>query len=185
MRMDGEYRIPASRETVWKALNDPETLKNSIPGCEELEQTTENSFAARIVAKIGPVKAKFSTNVELADLDPPNGYTLTGKGQGGAAGFANGSANVKLEEDGGETVLRYTVDATVGGKLAQVGSRLVDAAARKMAEEFFSAFIQTLETAAPDSVKTPEPHPAPGLPPQVWVAGIIAFVIILLFLFAW
>ena len=124
MQMNGEYRIPAPRQAVWDALNDPEILKQCIPGCEELTRTDEGGFEAKVTAKVGPVRAKFGGKVELSDIDPPNGYTISGQGTGGAAGFAKGGAKVSLAEDGGETVLSYTVDASVGGKLAQIGSRL-------------------------------------------------------------
>src|SRR5689334_5858386 len=141
MDMTGEFRIPAPRETVWKGLNDPEILKRSIAGCEELEKTSDTEFAAKVTAKVGPVKARFAGKVTLSDLDPPNGYTITGEGQGGAAGFAKGGAKVRLTPDeSGGTVLHYEVNAAVGGKLAQIGSRLIDGTARKMADDFFTTF---------------------------------------------
>ncbi|MDP6709215.1 MAG: carbon monoxide dehydrogenase subunit G [Alphaproteobacteria bacterium] len=149
MELTGEYRIPASRERVWEALNDPDVLKASIPGCETLERTGEDGYAATVTAKVGPVKAKFKGAVTLSDLDPPNSYTISGEGKGGAAGFARGSARVTLAEDGGETVLAYVVDANVGGKLAQIGSRLIDGAAKKLADEFFTKFSEAAATAAP------------------------------------
>jgi uncharacterized protein len=141
MDMQGERRIPAPRQTVWERLNDPETLKQCIPGCETIEKVSDTEFTAKLVAKVGPVKASFSGKVTLTDLDPPSGYTITGEGTGGVAGFAKGSAAVSLVEDGGETVLRYGAQGQVGGKLAQIGSRLIDATARKMADEFFSRFV--------------------------------------------
>jgi uncharacterized protein len=141
MDMQGERRIPAPRQTVWERLNDPETLKQCIPGCETIEKVSDTEFTAKVVAKVGPVKASFSGKVTLTDLDPPSGYTITGEGTGGVAGFAKGSAAVSLVEDGGETVLRYGAQGQVGGKLAQIGSRLIDATARKMADEFFSRFV--------------------------------------------
>jgi uncharacterized protein len=140
MEMTGERRIPAPRQVVWERLNDPETLKACIPGCESVEKTGDNEFTAKVKAKVGPVRAKFSGKVTMTDLDPPAGYTITGEGTGGVAGFAKGSAKVSLEEDGAETILRYGVQAQVGGKLAQIGSRLIDATARKLAEEFFGRF---------------------------------------------
>jgi carbon monoxide dehydrogenase subunit G len=140
MELTGEQRIAASRTQVWEALNDPEVLKQCIPGCEALEKVSDTEFHADVTAKVGPVKAKFKGQVTLTDLDPPNGYTLSGEGKGGAAGFGKGEAKVTLEEDGDATILRYTVDAKVGGKLAQIGSRLVDGTARKMADEFFTSF---------------------------------------------
>lgn len=144
MDMTGEYRIPASREAVWKALNDIDVLKQCIPGCDEIEKKSDTEFSAKVTAKVGPVKAKFGGNVTMSDLDPPNGYTISGEGAGGAAGFAKGGAKVALTEDGGETVLSYTVNATVGGKLAQIGSRLIDSTAKKMANQFFAKFAEVV-----------------------------------------
>ncbi len=153
MDMTGEYRIPASRDKVWAALNDPETLKASIPGCETLEKTGDDAFAAKVVAKVGPVKAKFSGDVKLSNINPPESYTISGEGKGGAAGFAKGGADVTLADDGeGGTVLTYTAKADVGGKLAQLGSRLIDGTSKKMADEFFSNFKEQVapsEAAAP------------------------------------
>lgn len=142
MEMNAELSIAASREQVWAALNDTEVLKASMPGCESFETVGENRFEARITAKVGPVKAKFKFNVELSDIDPPNRYTISGEGQGGVAGFAKGSATVTLTEDGADTILAYSVKANVGGKLAQLGSRLIDGTAKKMADEFFSNFVE-------------------------------------------
>jgi uncharacterized protein len=139
MDMTGEYRIPAPREVVWAALNDPEILKACIPGCESLEKNGDE-MVATVVAKIGPVKAKFNGKVRLENPDPPNGYSIVGEGQGGVAGFAKGGADVRLAEDGADTILTYTAKAQVGGKLAQLGSRLIDGTAKMMAEQFFSAF---------------------------------------------
>jgi carbon monoxide dehydrogenase subunit G len=144
MDMTGEYRIPAPREAVWKALNDPDVLKECIPGCDEIDKKSDTEFSAKVTAKVGPVKAKFGGDVTLSELDPPNGYTISGQGTGGAAGFAKGGAKVSLAEDGGETVLSYTVNATVGGKLAQIGSRLIDSTAKKMAGQFFSKFAEVV-----------------------------------------
>ena len=132
MDMTGEYRIPAPREKVWAALNDPETLKRSLPGCELLEKVSETEFVATVIAKVGPVKAKFNGNVGLTNLNPPESYTIAGEGKGGAAGFAKGSADVRLTEtDANATVLVYTARADVGGKLAQLGSRLIDGTAQE------------------------------------------------------
>ena len=143
MKMTGEYTLNASKEAVWQALNDPDVLKECIPGCESIDMTSDTSFEAVATAKVGLVKAKFKGNVELSDLDPPNGYTISGEGSGGAAGFAKGGAKVTLADaEGGGTVLSYDVDATVGGKLAQIGQRLIDGAAKKMADEFFSKFAE-------------------------------------------
>lgn len=150
MDMTGEYLIAAPRDSVWAALNDADTLKACIAGCEELVRSAENEFTARVTAKIGPVKAGFGGKVTLSDIDAPNGYTITGEGQGGAAGFAKGGAKVVLEEQQGgkATLLKYTASAQIGGKLAQIGSRLVEGSAKKMADEFFSAFANHVQTAA-------------------------------------
>ena len=145
MEMTGESRIEAPRDRVWQALNDPEVLKASIDGCEELEKVSDTEFTAKVRAKVGPVSARFGGKVTLSDLDPPNGYRIAGEGTGGVAGFAKGGATVRLEEDGGATVLRYQVQATVGGKLAQIGSRLIDSTARKRADDFFARFKQHVE----------------------------------------
>lgn len=142
MDMNGSYRIPASRETVWAALNDPEVLKECIPGCEKLEMTSPTEMTATVTSKIGPVKAKFNGAVTLENINPPESYTIAGEGKGGVAGFAKGSADVSLAEDGAETVLTYTARAQVGGKLAQLGSRLIDSTARKMADDFFGKFTE-------------------------------------------
>ena len=141
MEMQGERRIPAPRQAVWERLNDPETLKECIPGCQEIEKTSDTEFIAKVRAKVGPVSANFTGKVTLSDLNPPAGYTISGEGQGGVAGFAKGSAKVALDEEGNETVLRYGVQAQVGGKLAQIGSRLIDGTARKMADDFFGKFV--------------------------------------------
>jgi carbon monoxide dehydrogenase subunit G len=140
MEMTGERRIPAPRDVVWERLNDPETLKGCIPGCESVDKTSDTEFTAKVVARVGPVKASFTGKVTISDLDPPAGYTISGEGTGGVAGFAKGGAKVTLEAEGAETILRYSVQAQIGGKLAQIGSRLVDGAARKMADEFFTRF---------------------------------------------
>jgi carbon monoxide dehydrogenase subunit G len=190
MDLTGEYRIPAPRETVWAALNNPEILKACIPGCEELNKTSDTELVAKVVAKIGPVKAAFGGKVTLSDLDPPNGYTITGEGQGGAAGFAKGGAKVRLEPaDGGTvTVLHYTADAQIGGKLAQIGSRLVEGTAKKLADEFFAAFAAqaaaAAPTATPAAASQPVSQPAPivasatssGLSPVLWITGLVIIV---------
>ncbi|TCT11563.1 hypothetical protein EDC22_104326 [Tepidamorphus gemmatus] len=139
MEMTGEERIAAPVETVWRALNDPEVLKAAIPGCETLEKTSDTSMTATVVLKIGPVKARFNGSVELSNLNPPHSYTITGEGKGGVAGFAKGGADVTLTPDGeNATILAYTVKADVGGKIAQLGARLIDSTAKKLAREFFS-----------------------------------------------
>lgn len=143
MEMSGEYKIPATRQKVWEALNDAEMLRQSIPGAESVVKTGENEFEAVAKAKVGPVSARFKGKVHLTDIDPPNGYTISGEGNGGAAGFAKGSAKVSLadSEDGG-TLLSYSVNAQVGGKLAQIGQRFIDSTAAKMADEFFNNFSE-------------------------------------------
>ena len=159
MDMNGEARIPAPQAVVWDALNDPEALKQAITGCEELERDGENAFTARVRAKVGPVSARFGGRVELQDLNPPHSYRIVGEGTGGAAGFAKGGAVVRLEADGPDaTMLKYEVDASVGGKLAQIGSRLIDGAARKMADDFFTKFgAIAAERAAASATSAPAP----------------------------
>ncbi|AXS39195.1 carbon monoxide dehydrogenase subunit G [Breoghania sp. L-A4] len=144
MDMKGEYRIPAPRQKVWEALNDPDILKACIPGCESLEKTSDTHMSATVTAKVGPVKAKFKGDVTLENLNPPEGYSIVGEGKGGVAGFAKGGADVHLAEDGDGTILTYEAKAQVGGKLAQLGSRLIDSTARKMAEEFFGKFSEVV-----------------------------------------
>ncbi|WP_374367726.1 carbon monoxide dehydrogenase subunit G [Dongia sp.] len=205
MDMSGEYTIKAPREAVWAALNDPEMLKGAIAGCEELVKDGDG-FKATVVAKVGPVKAKFGGRVTLSDLDPPKGYTISGEGQGGAAGFAKGGAKVQLEEaPGGGTILKYTASAQIGGKLAQIGSRLIDGTAKKMADDFFSAFaasveskaggLPTGETLAPDAsadggaasvAETPPENAAAaqkGLHPAIWIGGLVVVVGAILYAF--
>lgn len=163
MEMKAQQSIAAGRRRVWDALNDPEKLKAAIPGCESFERSGENQFTARITNRIGPVKASFGFVIELSDLDPPNSYVLHGKGQGGAAGFANGSARVSLEDDGENTVLTYELDASVGGKLAQLGGRLIDGAAKKLADEFFSRLGEVIageEEETPQEAEDDEPEAA-------------------------
>ena len=189
MDMKGEYRIAAPREKVWDALNDPEVLKQCIAGCEELDKTSDIEFSARVHTRIGPVSAKFTGKVELSEIDPPNGYRISGEGQGGVAGFAKGGATVKLTEDGSETLLEYEANATVGGKLAQIGSRLIDATARKMADEFFGKFAEAVgeATEATEEVEaetqtteTTQTAPSSGLTPAVWVGGLVVIAVVVL-----
>lgn len=160
MEFVGEYRIAADRETVWSALNDPDMLKACIPGCEELEKRSHTEFAARVSTRIGPVSARFSGRVTLSELDPPNGYRIGGEGEGGAAGFAKGGAEVRLIEDGpGMTVLTYRADAQIGGKLAQIGSRLIAGTAQKLADQFFAclaAKVVAQGPSAPQAAIVPE-----------------------------
>ena len=169
MKMNGEIRVPTDRETVWRALNDPEVLKDCLPGCQEIEKTSETEMTATLVIKVGPVKATFAGGVTLSDLDPPNGYTISGQGQGGAAGFASGEAKVRLVADGGETVVHYDVDAKVGGKLAQIGSRLIDSTAKKLSKQFFDSLAEKLgggEDAEVEDAAEPEPEPAAPAQPE-------------------
>lgn len=157
MEITGEYRIPAPQQRVWDALNDPAVLKSCIAGCQQLERIADNEFAAIVATKVGPVSATFRGSVNLSELQPPDGYTLVGQGQGGAAGFARMKARVGLKPDAGATVLTYAAQAEIGGKLASVGSRLVQSVARKNADDFFSAFARQLGgtgTKEPASVET-------------------------------
>ncbi len=145
MTMSGEYTIPADKQTVWNALNDQEVLAACIPGCESFEKKSDTEFSAVATVKIGPVKAKFKGDVTLSDIDAPNSYRISGQGQGGVAGFAKGGATVSLKAaDGGGTVLSYDVEAQVGGKIAQVGQRLINGAAKKTADQFFENFRNRL-----------------------------------------
>jgi len=145
--MSGEVQLNANKETVYAKLNDPEVLKACIPGCESLELVSPTEFVAVSVMKIGPVKARWKGRVTLSDLDPPNGYKITGEGEGGVAGFAKGGATVSLSEKDGGTALKYDVDAQIGGKLAQLGQRLIAGAAKKMADDFFAKFAATVAAA--------------------------------------
>ncbi|HEY3846563.1 MAG TPA: carbon monoxide dehydrogenase subunit G [Acetobacteraceae bacterium] len=166
MDMTGERRIPAPRQVVWSALNDPDVLRVTIPGCESLEKQSDTAMKATASVKIGPISARFTGNVQLSDMDPPNGYTISGEGQGGVAGFAKGGAKVHLDDDdGGATVLRYEVHAQVGGKLAQLGARLVDASAKQLADQFFDRFsARVAPAAAPAAVEAPPVVPTPAAP---------------------
>jgi carbon monoxide dehydrogenase subunit G len=145
MTMTGEYQLPASQQAVWEKLNDPAVLKACIPGCQELNKTGDNGFQAVATIKIGPVKATFKGAVTLSDIDPPNGYKISGQGEGGVAGFAKGGAVVKLTPKDGGTLLTYNVEAQIGGKLAQLGQRLVNGAAKKVADDFFQNFVKAVE----------------------------------------
>ena len=171
MKMNGEFRVPTDRETVWRALNDPAVLKECLPGCQEIEKTSDTEMSATLVIKVGPVKATFAGGVTLSDIDPPNGYTLSGQGQGGAAGFASGEAKVRLVEENGATLLQYECDAKVGGKLAQIGSRLIDSTAKKLAKQFFDSLAERLgggeeaEPAAESPPETAAATPAEPVPP--------------------
>ena len=162
MKMSGERVIPAPQARVWEALNDPEVLRQSVPGCQEMIKHSPTEFSAKVTAKVGPVKASFTGDVTLSDLDPPHSYRISGKGAGGAAGFAEGGADVRLEPADGQTKLVYDVDAKVGGKLAQIGSRLIDSTARRMADGFFDRFA---EVVAGEAAREPEAAAEPAEPP--------------------
>lgn len=188
MDMTGERRIPAPRQIVWDALNDPEVLKASIPGCDSLEKLSDTAMKASAAVKVGPISARFSGNVQLSDIDAPNGYTISGEGQGGVAGFAKGGAKVRLSDEGSETLLHYEVNAQVGGKIAQLGARLIDASAKQMADAFFDRFSQRVAPAdsAPPSPATDRAFPAapseevarPVLPPAHQPAAVNVFALI-------
>jgi carbon monoxide dehydrogenase subunit G len=201
MEIKGEYRIPAPRQKVWEALNDPEILKQTIPGCDELVKLSDTEMNGKVTAKVGPVSAKFAGKVTLSEINPPISYTIFGEGQGGVAGFAKGGAKVSLAEDGNETVLTYVADAQVGGKLAQIGSRLIQSTATVMANQFFSKFADVVAKANPPSAAAaPAPAPQPagaaatpssapassggGISSTVWIAGLVIIVAIVLAIFA-
>jgi carbon monoxide dehydrogenase subunit G len=204
MQMTGEQRIAASRQKVWEALNDPEVLKRCIPGCQSLEKEADDRLRATVEVKIGPIGARFNGAVTLTDLDPPNGYTITGEGQGGTVGFAKGGAKVRLADEGaGGTLLTYDVDAQVGGRLAQLGGPIIDATAKQLAGKFFDQFGQIVGAPAPAAepataagatpaapsvapqVRTPPPAAAArpaGVLPMAWVlaiavAGLVGYLV--------
>jgi hypothetical protein len=181
MELQGERLIPAPRALTWDALNDPAFLKDCIAGCESLDKAGDDAFTALVAVRIGPVSARFKGNLKLLEVKPPSSYTMQFDGQGGAAGFGKGSADVSLEDvEGGQTRLKYVARAQVGGKLAQVGSRLVDAAAAKVAEDFFLAF----ETRLREKVGAAPPPPAPAAAPSRlwWVVGGAIILALLLYL---
>lgn len=210
MELVGEYRIAANRQAVWDALNDTEILKQCIPGCDELTRESDTEMSAKVTAKVGPVKAKFAGNVTLSDIDAPNGYTISGEGKGGAAGFAKGGAKVTLEADGDGTLLTYEVNASVGGKLAQLGGRLIDSTAKKLSGEFFDKFSQLVEQQT--KIDAPQESPADenpideapeneaerqrdeeayqaiygrtrwkGFSPMTWISGAVFFILLIVY----
>ena len=181
MEIKGEYQIASSREQVWAALIDPEMLEKCIPGCESLQQTGEHEFEAVIKAAIGPVRARFNTRISLDDLNPPQSYTLVGESKAGAAGFGRGSAAVRLTEDDGGTLLSYVADFRVGGKLAQVGSRLVLGATRKTADDFFGQFSRELDPGARKVAV--EVATVSGIGAKTWLAVGSAVVVLLIWWF--
>jgi hypothetical protein len=148
MTMTGEVQLPASRQSVWDKLNDPQVLKACIPGCEQLDRNAENEFQAVASVKVGPVKARWKGKVRLSDLDPPSSYRISGEGEGGVAGFAKGQAKVSLADKDGGTLLTYDVEAQIGGKLAQLGQRLINSAAKKTADDFFENFAKAVAPTA-------------------------------------
>ena len=191
MEFKGYYTIPAAPEAVWAALHDETMLAQAIPGCEAVEKLSANAFKARAVVKIGPVKARFEGRVELAEHAPEAGFshalTLKGEGQAGPAGFARGESEVRLAREGSGTGLHYDAKAVVGGRLAQVGQRLIDGAAKSLADEFFAKFaslMQARETPQPQVAASAPARAEEGLAPQIWVVGLIGIVIILLIVFS-
>jgi carbon monoxide dehydrogenase subunit G len=197
MEMKGEQLVPASQQDTWAALNDPEILKACVPGCESIERVTDDEYAVRMTARVGPVAAKFKGKLTLSDLKPPQSYRIAFEGQGGVAGFGKGGAQVQLAPEADGTRLTYQVRASVGGKLAQIGSRLVDAAARKLADDFFTAFNEKVASlhghAAHDEHDEHHPEPVPRDPdlpdlPQSSLAffaagALVVFVVALIALF--
>ncbi len=159
MDMKGESLIPVPRQAVWEALNNLDVLKAAIPGCETINRLSPTEIEATVTAKIGPVKATFKGLVTLSEIDPPNGYTIRGEGKGGAAGFAKGGAKVRLSDAPGGTILSYDVDAAVGGKLAQIGARLIDSTAKKLADDFFQKFGQLAAAKADNALLPDTPKP--------------------------
>ena len=196
MEITGEYRISASRVQVWEALNDPDVLRACIPGLENLDKKSDTEFAAVVTTKVGPVKVRFEGSVTLSDLDPPHGYQIVGEGQGGVAGFAKGTCQVSLGEEGEETLLRYRADAQVGGKLAQIGSRMISGVAKKTADDFFSAFAKQMaistdsgtssvkETKLADPTVLDTTTNRPAIAPAYWIGGLIIITGFLLWVYS-
>lgn len=188
MEMSGEQRIPLAQQRVWEALNDPEILKACIPGCESIVRVSDNEYKVAMTAAIGPVKAKFSGKLLLSDMNPPNSYSLAFEGSGGAAGFGKGSAQVSLAPEGSGTLLTYKATASVGGKLAQIGSRLIDGVAKKMSDDFFARFNKTVapaEAAASTTQSGSASTTVPAkfaVPKWVWIAGGFIVLLIVLYL---
>jgi len=188
MQFTGSFTGPAPRQRVWEGLNNPDLLRQCIPGCEELTRVSDTEFEGKVVAKIGPVKASFSGRVTLSDLDPPNGYTITGEGKGGVAGFAKGGAKVKLSDSGAGTQLDYSVDASVGGKLAQIGGRLIEGAVNQTAADFFAKFGELVsaggapaaDAAAPIASAAPAAKREAGAGKWLWVAVAAVVVVIVI-----
>ena len=186
MELTSSRTVPASVEKTWTALNDPETLKACIPGCESIERVSDTEFKVAMTARVGPVSAKFSGRILLSDIVPPTSYKMSFEGQGGAAGFARGDAKVNLTPDGSGTRIEYTVNAQVGGKLAQIGSRLVDGAAAKVADDFFACFVERVSgarAAAVDAVVAPADADAKSR--MLWLRLAVAVVIIAAIFIYW
>jgi carbon monoxide dehydrogenase subunit G len=183
MQLTSSRNVPASVETTWAALNEPETLKACIPGCESIERISDTEFRVTMTARVGPVAAKFNGRIVLSDIVPPTSYRISFEGQGGAAGFARGDAKVALAPDGAGTRLEYTVNAQVGGKLAQIGSRLVDGAAAKVADDFFACFVNRVAgPAATPAMPEPAAAPAARTP---WIRLAVAIVIVVVIFVYW
>jgi len=185
MKLTGETLIAAPPEAVWRALNDPDVLRRSIPGCETLERTGDTAFKATVAMKVGPLQARFSGAVDLTDLDPPNGYTISGSGSGGVAGSGKGSAKVRLAPHPQGTQLTYEAEAQVSGKLAQLGGRLIDSTAKMMAGQFFDRFQEIVgkPAEAETAANVAQPAPASASVPWVYIAGgIVGVGLLLLFL---
>jgi uncharacterized protein len=180
MDMTGEQRIALPQQRVWEALNDPQVLKDCIPGCETMEKVSDTEYRVVLSAAVGPVKAKFNGKLLLSDLNPPNSYALSFEGSGGAAGFGKGDCKVSLSGANGGTLLAYTCHATIGGKLAQVGSRLIDGVARKMADDFFAKFNERVVPTAQPTVAS-APASKARIPLWAWVIGIVVLVLLALF----
>ena len=177
MKLSGEKILNASQARVWAALNDPEVLRQSIPGCESFQKQADDSYRATVAAKIGPVQTRFNGTVRLTDLDPPKGYTISGEGSSGAAGSARGGAKVRLEPTAGGTRLSWTADAQISGKLAQIGSRLIESTANHMAGQFFDRFGQIMAGEAPKT------SAADMIPAWVWLAGAVSAVVLAVVLY--
>lgn len=201
MDMSGERLIAAPRATVWAALNDPAVLKSCIPGCESIDKLSDTEMTAVVAAKIGPISSRFNVKVNLSEIDAPNSYVISGEGQGGVAGFAKGGARVQLADEPGGTALHYQVNAQIGGKMAQLGARLIDSVAKSYAETFFTRFSELVAPAATPAPTTPQPqheetmndhghdHPpahasdpsnpvVAGLPIGIWIPLIISIVVV-------
>jgi uncharacterized protein len=174
MEMTGEQLIPVGQNEVWRGLNDPAILKACIAGCESIDKVSENEYKVAMTAAVGPVKARFAGKLVLSDLNPPNSYAIAFEGSGGAAGFGKGGAQVRLAPEGGGTRLSYTAKATVGGKLAQIGSRLIDGVARKMADDFFVKFNQIMVAQSPEAMPAAVPvnTAAPSAPAVTRAAAV-------------